>query len=514
MIKRLGGPAWRRLHRLAYVAAVLACLHFIWLAKKVRVDPWVYAAVLALLLGVRAWDVVRRRLARRRGNLVASSRMRSTVAVLLALLLGGCAAARPGASPVATDPVREVLPNGVVLVTQEHRASDLVALQLWVRVGGRDEAPDELGLSHYLEHMLFKGTPTRPPGSIDALLEGLGGTSNAFTSYDFTHFDVVVPADALGVAAELLADIAVNASFDPEELQSEKKVVFEEMRLTEDDPERYLTRRVGEEAYPRHPYGRPILGTPERVRDLDRDTLNRYYKKHYVPGNMVLVVVGAVRPSDVRAAAERTFGRLQGHPPLRGSVPPVMPITQRRAVDVPRPEQQAYLGMAWHAAPTGDVDIYAVDLLTYILGDGPSSRLNQFVREQQRLVSAIESTYIPRQASGLVSVTARLEPGRLDAAEAAVREVVRRIREQGVTETERQRALITAESTYAFDIETAEGLARVFGQGETTWTLADELEYLTRLRLVTVEQIRMAARRYLGDDSYVRVRFVPRGTAR
>jgi predicted Zn-dependent peptidase len=111
-------------------------------------------------------------------------------------------------------------------------------------------------------------------------------------------------------------------------------------------------------------------------------------------------------------------------------------------------------------------------------------------------------------------VTARLEPGRLDAAEAAVREVVRRIREQGVTETERQRALITAESTYAFDIETAEGLARVFGQGETTWTLADELEYLTRLRLVTVEQIRMAARRYLGDDSYVRVRFVPRGTAR
>jgi zinc protease len=152
--------------------------------------------------------------------------------------------------------------------------------------------------------------------------------------------------------------------------------------------------------------------------------------------------------------------------------------------------------------------------LTYILGDGPSSRLNQTVREQKRLVSSIESTYIPRQVSGLVSVTARVDAPNLEKAEAAVVDVVRRVREQGVTEAERERALITAESTYAFDIETAEGLARVFGQGETTWNLRDEVEYLARLRQVTAEQIRAAARRYLGDDSYVRVRFVPTGAGR
>ncbi|HEV8473237.1 MAG TPA: insulinase family protein [Methylomirabilota bacterium] len=519
MIKRLGAARWRALHRLVYGAAVAGCLHFIWLAKKVRVDPWVYAAILAVLLGIRAWDTARK-VARRRGDLVGSSRMKSTAdssrlgaLALAALLLAGCAAAAtPRSAPGAADaaaPTRSVLPNGVVLITQERRASDVVALQLWVRVGARDEAPAELGLSHYLEHMLFKGTPTRPPGSIDALLEGLGGTSNAFTSYDFTHYDVVVPVAGARAALEMLADIAVNAAFVPKELEAEKKVVFEEMSLTEDDPERFLTRRLTEVAYTPHPYGRPILGTREQIGALKRDTLNVYYRKHYVPANMALVVVGALTAAEARSIAMATVGRLTGPAPARRAAAAVPALTGRRGADVPRAEQQAYLGLAWHAAPTGNTDIYAVDLLTYILGDGPSSRLNQVLREQKGLVATIESSYIPRQQSGIVAVTARLEAKNLDAAEAAVLDVVRRVREQGVTEAERERAIITAEASYAFDIETAEGLAKNYGQAETTWTLQDEVEYLARLRKVTAEQIRAAARAYLADDNYVRVRFLP-----
>src|SRR5581483_11959718 len=162
-----------------------------------------------------------------------------------------------------------------------------------------------------------------------------------------------------------------NASFVPEELESEKKVVFEEMSLTEDDPERYLNCRLTEDAYPGHPYGRPILGTREQVQNLTRDTLAAYYHKHYVPENMVLVVVGAVPPAQVRDLAERTFGQLRGPSDRRPTPPPVPRIDRVRGVDVRRSEAQAYLGMAWHAAPTGDSNIYAVDLLTYILGDGP-----------------------------------------------------------------------------------------------------------------------------------------------
>jgi len=405
-------------------------------------------------------------------------------------------------------PRREVLPNGLVLITQEHRAADVVALQLWVRVGGRDETPSELGLSHYLEHMLFKGTPTRPPGSIDVLIEGEGGNSNAFTSYDYTHFDVVVPSRGLRTGVDLLADMGVNASFPPAEIDGEKAVVHEEMRLVQDDSDKALSRQLNELAYSPHPYGRNILGTREGIAALTRDPLQRYYKKYYVPSNMVLVAVGAVPHADVRAAVDAAFGKLPAGKVVRANPGPAPTLTGGRRLDVPRPEQQASLTMGWRAPGGNDPDTYAVDLLTYILGDSPSSRLNQTVRERERLVFSIESNYVPSQLAGLVSVTARMEPANLERAEASIREVIRRVREEGVTEAERERALVTAESHYAFDIETAEGLARAYGQGETVTSLADEVRYLERLRGVTRADIQAMARKYFGDD-YARVRFVP-----
>jgi zinc protease len=450
---------------------------------------------------------------------VSSARFRMGVAVLAVLTLAGCAGSvnpspAPGRGTGAARPTREVLGNGVVLIGHDHRAADVVALQLWVRMGARDEAAHELGLAHYLEHMIFKGTPTRPPGAIDRLLEGLGGRSNAFTAYDYVHYDVVLPSAHVGQGLELLADIAVNATFPAEEVAREKQVVFEEMRLTEDDPEQFLRRRLSEATYAGHAYGRPILGARELVTALSREQLDAFYRKHYVPASMVLVVVGPVTHAELRPLVDRTFGRLQGPVPPPRARAPVPPLDTRRTEDVRRPERQAYLGMSWQAAGIANEDVFAVDLLTYILGDGPASRLNQVVREERGLVAAIEASFIARARSGFVSVTSRLEPGRLAEAETAILEVVRRIREDGVTASERERALVTAESFYAFDIETAEGLARSYGQAETAWTLADELAYLERLRRVTAAEIQAAARTYLRDEAYARVRFIPTEASR
>ena len=271
-------------------------------------------------------------------------------AVLLTLL-GGCAAGTPpNPSPAGARPSREALDNGVTLIVQEHRASEVVALQLWVRIGGRDEAPNELGLTHYLEHMLFKGTPTRPPGSIDRLIERLGGQSNAFTSYDATHYDVVLPAGQLQAGLELLADIAVNASLEQSDLDAERKVVFEEMRLTQDNPDRYLLRRIYELAYAPHAYGRPILGTTELIGALTRKQLETYYRKYYVPRHMVLVVVGAVQPDEVRRLARATFGWLDATGASRPATSTLAGLEGMRQLDVPRSEKQAYLGLGWRTA--------------------------------------------------------------------------------------------------------------------------------------------------------------------
>ncbi len=445
-------------------------------------------------------------------------RARVNSLVVAALLASGvaCCLGPSGAaaqSAVARPPQRHVLPNGVVLIVEEHRASDVVALQLWLRVGGRDEAPDELGLSHYLEHMLFKGTPTRPPGSIDLMIERVGGQSNAFTSYDFTHFDVVLPADQAAAGIELLADIAVNAKFDQTELDRERLVVLDEMRLTEDDPEKFLGRKLSESAYASTPYGRAILGTPALIKALTRDKLARYYHKRYVPKSMSLVVVGAVDPESIRQIAQRTFGEVKGRPIGRAPMPR-QPSPAGRVTDVKRPEKQAYLALAWKAPSVSEEDSFATDLLSYILGDSPSSRLSVFVRDREGLVSTIEAGYVPRERGGLMTVTARLEPANLDKAESSILNVVRRIQREGVTATERERAIITAEANYAFDIETVEGLARDYGQAETSWTLENELNYLSRLRQVTAAQIQAAARKYLKPVERARVRFVPGGGAK
>src|SRR5947209_9495349 len=337
------------------------------------------------------------RLRAQRGPLMRR-RLARAAAVVALLWLAGCASAS-GSGPVAlAKPTREVLPNGVVLIVQEHRASDVVALQLWMRMGGRDEAANELGLAHYIEHMLFKGTPTRPPGSIDTMIEGFGGASNAYTSYDTTHYDFVVPVEHLRAGVELLADLATHASFPPNEIDNEKKVVFEEMNLIEDDPEKFLLRRLYEVSYSPHPYGRPLLGEREFIQKLTRPGLAQFYQKHFVPKNMVLVVVGAVDPARVRPIVDATFGRIAAVAPSPREAPAVPRLDPTRRVDVPRAEQQAYLGLAWKPAPTGSEDIYAVDLLTYILGDSPSSRLNQIVREQLRLVANIDAGYGAFQA--------------------------------------------------------------------------------------------------------------------
>src|SRR5213593_3303841 len=267
------------------------------------------------------------------------------VFALTGLALTACSSTGKAKASVAA-PTRSVLHNGVRVLIQEYPFGEVVTVQLWVRAGGRDEAAAELGLAHYLEHMLFKGTTTRSKGFVDRDVEGFGGYINAATSLDFTYYYVVLPASRADAAIEMLADISVNSSLDETELELEKKVVIEEMRLTEDTPQRHLSRQLYGMVFDSHAYGRPVLGTADIIQKLTRDTLLAFYRRHYVPESFTLVVVGPVSAAETLSAAERTFGRLprSGFQRLPSSVP--TGLTPKK-LEVQRPGALAYLGVGW-----------------------------------------------------------------------------------------------------------------------------------------------------------------------
>lgn len=441
--------------------------------------------------------------------------MASATRIALALLVVcGSACIVSTSPPRLSDgslPSRHILPNGVRVVIQEHRTSGVVALQLWVRAGARDETSSELGLAHYLEHMLFKGTTTKATGFIDRDVEGAGGRMNAGTSLDYTYYHMLLPADRALSGIETLADISVNASLEAQALENEKRVVLEEMRFGEDNPSRFLSRRLYASAFPDHPYGRSVIGQTEVIERLTREQLLGFYRGHYVPESFTLVVVGAVRPEEVLATATRTFGRLPRSPSPRLPVPPPPGGREGRA-EITRPVSHAYLALGWLGPRIDHADTSAVDLLVSILGQTRGSRLTQALRERLGLVNSISSGYASLEGAGLVSVTAQLDRRNLERAEEVVLEEIQRLRTEGVTEVERRRAVTTAEARRAFLSETVEGRAWTFGQAETIWRLEDELAYIDRLRSVTLEQLRAAARRYLDPKRYARVTLIPQSS--
>ena len=432
--------------------------------------------------------------------------------IVLTALLGGCSALGTVPSHLSDDvppPTREALPNGMRLITQEHRAADVVALYLFVAVGARDEGATELGFSHFMEHMLFKGTDTEGPGFVDRAVEGVGGKSNANTSLDYTFYTLVLPAAEASHGIKILADMAFRSKFDPAELAREREVILEEARLERDTPRTALIRGLYGLVFRDNPYGRSLLGTSQTLNAATRETLLTYYKRHYAPENMTLVVVGPVSPQTVKASVQQTFGRIPAAGYRRPAVPAPPPLTGGIRRVVQRPEQQAYLAVGWLAPRTDNPDGFAVDMLASILGGRESSRLAQTLRDRDQLVSSVTMSYAALEGAGIVSIRAECEADDVDKVERRILAEISRIQEHGITEDERELALTSFEAEHAFDIETAEGLALAYGIAETTWSLQAELTYVQRLRQVTREQIREAARRYLPPIDYARLVFVP-----
>lgn len=399
-------------------------------------------------------------------------------------------------------PLVRILSNGMHLVVLESHTAPVVSIQAWVRVGSADEPDDIAGVSHLLEHMLFKGTKKRRVGEIAREVESNGGYINAFTTYDATVYYVTIASRYFETGIDVLADAIQNSSFDMAELEKEKEVVIEEIKRSNDIPERKAMNDIFELAYKVHPYRRPIIGFSEKVKAITRERLINYYKKWYSPDNITLVVSGDADVETILRLVEKYFGGFKKSG-ARVAQRPLEPEQEELRIRVSKENVfETQLILAFHIPGVHHSDIYALDVLSSLMGEGDSSVLYKEIKRNKELVNSIYTyTYTPKD-NGLFIIGASLEAKDVVKAVNSIWGEVLKIRERAPDYDELKRAKIKIESDFIYQKETVEGIARQLGYFEAIiGDLNYEKKYLEGLKDVKAEDITRVAKKYLGSDN-------------
>src|SRR3989449_3273084 len=334
-----------------------------------------------------------------------------------------------------------VLPNGLTVIVQEDHSAPVASVQAWCASGSIDEEERlGAGLSHILEHMLFKGTKTRSTNAIAQKIQDVGGYINAYTSFDRTVFWIDVPKAGVATALDVLADATMNSTLPPEEYLKEQEVIRREFAMTIDDPDRMEGQLLFATAYQRHPYRLPVIGQMEVYNQLTQEQVMQYYKSRYVPNNLTFIVVGDVEAEKVRQQLADFFKAYPEKSLKPIFIPEEPPQLGRREVHQEFATELTRLSLAWHIPEITDPDVPALDLLSTILGDGRSSRLYRRVREEAGLAYRISAfSYTPGDP-GLFGIDATLDPKKRDAAEQLVLRIIDEVKQAGVTAEELNKA--------------------------------------------------------------------------
>ena len=335
-------------------------------------------------------------------------------AALLFTMVNLKAAPPESSAPISFPPStaqKWILPNGLTVIVQEDHSAPVASVQAWCATGSIDEDQHlGAGLSHILEHMLFKGTKTQSANQIAQSIQDVGGYINAYTSFDRTVFWIDVPKDGVGTALEVLSDAMMNSTLPPEEYNKEQEVIRREFAMGMDDPDRMASLLLFGTAYQRHPYRFPVIGELEIYNQLTQEQVMQYYKTRYVPNNLTFVVVGDVDAEKVRQQLGDLFKSYPEKSLKPVFIPSEPPQLGRREVHREFSTELTHLAMAWHIPEVTSPDVPALDLLSTILGDGRSSRLYRRVREEAGLAFGISAfSYTPGDP-GLFGIDATLDP--------------------------------------------------------------------------------------------------------
>lgn len=428
--------------------------------------------------------------------------------LLAAIALAGCAAqgtrVARAARPVAVKKsVRTfVLSNGATLVVKEGRSPGPAALQMWITEGSLSDPEDKPGLAHFVEHMLFTGSLHVPEGRMEQYLESMGGRLSGHTGRDFSYIGVTLPGAGWQRGLGILHDLVAYPSFKPEEVEKQKQTVRLEIAQRRREPDTLVIDNLFARAYTTNQYKNPVTGTEADVSAFTRDDVAGYYSRTYVPSNMVIVAVGDVDAAEVRDAAEKGFGSMSMMEYRRPGAMPEAFQAYTRTKTAEGPYRLAYFAMGWHICSASDPDMYALEVLRAILGQGKGSRLYQELRERMGAAFDADAEIFPLREPGMLVLTAHMKPGDVKRVTEEVLRQVNKLKDEYVSDAEVSRAVSGIEAGYMLDNETAEGQAYGLGYWAAVHGEDDPGEYMRNIRGVTPEDLRRVAQKYLGEGNY------------
>jgi zinc protease len=418
-------------------------------------------------------------------------------------MLLGLTLSVPAAARAADGVLAATLDNGLRVLLLEDRRSPIVSFQVWYRVGSRNEQRGATGIAHFLEHMMFKGTPTHGRGQFARLVEQNGGQDNAFTSQDVTSYYVNIAADRLDLVIELEADRMQNLLLDPKEIESERQVVIEERRTrTEDDPGGFLAEEVSSIAFKAHPYGYPIIGWMEDLRRITPAEIRAFHDAYYVPNNAIVVAVGDFRAEDALERIKRRFGGT----PRGAAPPPVLPVEPppngERRVVVRKQAELPIVYLAWHVPNQTSDDAAALELLSTVLAGGRASRLYKELVYRRRLALDAGGDYSYFSLDpNLFWFWATAMPGQTpETLEKELLAELDRLRREPVTSEELERAKNQIEASFAFQEDSIHRRAALLARFELIGGHQLKDAFVAKIRAVTAEDLRRVAGAWFPDD--------------
>lgn len=394
---------------------------------------------------------------------------------------------------------KTLLPNGVRIITEEIEHVRSAAIGMWVGAGSRDEREGFEGISHFIEHMFFKGTEHRSARVLAESLEAVGGQLNAFTTKEYTCYYAKILDEDLDLAIDVLSDMFFSSLFDEKEIEKEKNVVIEEIKMYEDSPDELIHDVFSEYVWNDHPLGKPILGTEESIMALTRDKIMQFLTEHYAPDNLVISVAGKIKHEDVVAKLSPQFGTFK-----RGGrrVLEETPIGRTIEHYQTKETEQMHIILGVPGLGQDDENIYAMHIFNNILGGGLSSRLFQEIREQRGLAYSVYSYHSTYVDTGLFAIYAGTSPKNTQEVIACILEELMEMKQQGISHEELVRTKAQIKGSLYLGLEAVSSRMSRLGKTELTYNrvLSPE-EVIEKLEKVTLEDVKRLVGRLWQKDN-------------